>query len=74
MVVRENIDVFLMTEEGCLSKETEKVTVFKENITEKQDKETQVFSMARKRPASNVDEETEKILTRESVRPTILSG
>ena len=42
---RERVNVFLTTEEGNITKETEKLTVIKEKVFEASDEEVQVFSI-----------------------------
>ena len=70
-LIRKGIDVFLTTEVGEVSKETEKITVFKEGKGERADKSVQVFSVPRKRAAESIDEEGEGTSTRHKVKPII---
>ena len=55
---RESVDVFLTTEEGNKSKETQKVTVIEEKVAAEPDEDVRVFSVPQKRLAEgNIDEE-----------------
>ena len=47
---REKVDVFLTTEEGTSSKEMEKITVFREAATDRDNSGAQVFAVPVKRP------------------------